>query len=60
MLQVNILLTTKSTELSKDSVLNISQIITIDKRILIEKIGYLSNKQIIRLNESLKIVLEIK
>ena len=56
----NILLTSKSTGLSKDSVLNISQIITIDKSILIEKIGDLSNKQLSKLNDSLKIVFDIK
>ena len=56
----NILLPSKTTGLSKDSVINISQIITIDKSMLVEKIGELTNKQIIKLNESLKIVLDIK
>ncbi len=56
----NILLPSKTTGLSKDSVINISQIITIDKSMLVEKIGELTSKQLNKLNESLKIVLDIK
>jgi mRNA interferase MazF len=56
----NILLPSRSTGLLKDSVLNISQIITIDKSMLVEKIGKLTNKQLNKVNESLKIALDIK
>jgi len=56
----NILLHSKSTGLPKESVLNITQIITIDKNILTEKIGELTDKQLKKLNESLKLVLDIK
>jgi len=55
----NFVLQSKSTGLSKDSVLNISQIITIDKSFLIEKIGDLTNKQLNKLKDSLKLVLSI-
>ena len=55
----NFILSSKSTGLIKDSVLNISQIITIDKSFLIEKIGELTIKQLNKLEESLKLVLSI-
>jgi mRNA interferase MazF len=40
----NIVLNSKTSGLPKDSVINISQIITIDKSFLIEKVGELTNK----------------
>jgi len=56
----NLFLSTRSTGLLKNSVLNVSQIITIDKSFLTEKIGDLSSKQLLKLNDSLKMILEIK
>ncbi len=56
----NIFLPATATTLPKDSVLNISQIITIDKSFLTEKVGVLNHKQLLKLEESLKLVLSIK
>lgn len=56
----NLFLSARSTGLPKNSVLNVSQIITIDKSFLTEKIGDLSSKQLLKLNDSLKMILEIK
>ena len=55
----NILLAEKSTGLSKDSVLNISQIITIDKSFLDSKVGELTRKQLIKLENGLKLIFSI-
>jgi mRNA interferase MazF len=55
----NIILNPKTSGLPKDSVINISQIITIDKSFLIEKVGELTNKQINRLENSLKLILSL-
>jgi mRNA interferase MazF len=55
----NILLNPKTSGLPKTSVINISQIITIDKSFLIEKVGELTNKQINRLENSLKLILSL-
>jgi mRNA interferase MazF len=49
----------KSLGLTKDSVLNVSQIYTIDKSFLTRKIGRLSPAQISDLNEGLKLVLSV-
>lgn len=56
----NFLLKSQATGLSKDSVVNVSQIITVDKSFLTEKIGDLSNKQIQNLEEGLKLVLSLR
>ena len=45
--------------LSKESVVNISQIITLDKSFLTERAGSLNNKQLISLNEGLRLVLKL-
>jgi mRNA interferase MazF len=45
--------------LSKDAVVNISQIITLDKSFLTKQAGNLSNKQLLALNEGLKLVLKL-
>ncbi len=55
----NIELSKKSTGLSRSSVINISQIITVDKLFLTEKIGKLPNKQLQLLNDGIKLVLAI-
>jgi len=47
----------KNSGLSKKSVVNISQLLTLDKSYLTEKSGKLSNKQIEILNDGLKLVL---
>ena len=55
----NFKLSGKGTGLTKDSVLNISQIMTFNKSFLSEKIGTLSKKQIFQLDDGLKLVLTI-
>lgn len=51
--------TTKTIGLNKESVINVSQIITLDKSFLTEKAGKLNNNQRQALNEGLKLVLDI-
>jgi mRNA interferase MazF len=55
----NILLPARASGLAKDSVINVSQIITVDKSFLTEKIGELNQKLINKLEEGLKLVLAI-
>ena len=55
----NILLLARASGLSKDSVINVSQIITVDKSLLTEKIGELNQKLINKLEEGLKLVLSL-
>jgi mRNA interferase MazF len=55
----NVLLTPKNSKLPKKSVVNVSQIITIDKSFLSEKVHTLSNEIIAQVDEGLKIVLKL-
>ncbi|MCJ7545332.1 MAG: type II toxin-antitoxin system PemK/MazF family toxin [Deltaproteobacteria bacterium] len=55
----NVLLPARASGLSKDSVINVSQIITVDKSFLTEKIGELNQKLINKLEEGLKLVLSL-
>lgn len=55
----NVLLPSKSTGLTKDSVANISQIVSLDKRFLTEQIGTLSDTIISRIDQGLKLVLSL-
>jgi mRNA interferase MazF len=55
----NILLSSKKSKLPKESVINISQIITIDKSFLTEKIYTLSNEIITSVNDSLRLILKL-
>ena len=50
---------TKSIGLQKESVINVSQIITLDKSYLNEKVGKLNTNQEQELTEGLKLVLDI-
>jgi mRNA interferase MazF len=49
----------KNSGLSRDSVVNISQVITLDKSFLTEEIGRLTDKQLARLDEGLKLVFSL-
>ena len=42
----NVLLPTRSTRLPKDSVANVSQILTLDRTLLTERVGHISRRQI--------------
>jgi mRNA interferase MazF len=53
----NVRLSKSKTGLSKESVANVSQIITIDKQFLVEKIGELDNSTMQELDEGMRLVL---
>ena len=55
----NVLLPSKKSKLPKKSVVNVSQIITIDKLFLTEKVHTLSKEIIAQVDEGLKIVLKL-
>jgi len=55
----NVLLGSKQTGLSKKSVVNVSQILTVDKSFLSEKTGRLSKKHMQSIEEGLKTVLSL-
>lgn len=55
----NILLSAKRSKLPKESVINVSQIITIDKSLLTEKVHKLPNNIIAQIDEGLKLVLKL-
>lgn len=56
----NVLLKKKDSGLPKDSVINVSQIITIDKEILTELVGFVGNRYIKRVEQGIKTVLSIE
>ena len=53
----NFKITKKQSNLSKDSVVNVSQLITLDKTFLTEQVGKLNSKNISFLNEGIQLVL---
>ena len=55
----NVLLPAKSTGLRKDSVVNVSQLITVNKSFLTEKIGRLTDKQRQVVDDGLRLVLAL-
>lgn len=55
----NVLLPAKKSKLPKESVINISQIITIDKSFLTEKVHSLSNKIMAQVDEGVRLVLKL-
>jgi len=55
----NLLLTAGETDLPKDSVVNVSQIVTLDKTFLIEKISRLEERVMLRVEEGLRTVLAL-
>lgn len=55
----NIFLKRRDSRLPKDSVINVSQLLTLDKKCLIEKTAELSPKRILELDEGLKIAISI-
>jgi len=52
----NVLLTPKKSKLPKESVINVSQIITLDKSFLIEKVNSLPIEIIAKVDEGLRLV----
>lgn len=55
----NVLLRSKESELSKDSVINISQIITVDKTCLTEHVSKLEKKILTEVESGLRLVLQL-
>jgi len=55
----NFKLSKKQSNLSEDSAVNVSQLITLDKTFLTEKIGQLNSKNINFLNEGIKLILGV-
>ena len=55
----NIRLTRKESRLPKDSVINVSQLITLDKSFLSEKVSTLRKKHLIGLEDGLRLVLSL-
>jgi mRNA interferase MazF len=55
----NILLSTKNSKLSKKSIVNVSQLITVDKSFLTDKIHTLSNKLMAKIDDGIRLVLKL-
>lgn len=55
----NVYLAAKSIGLPKDSVANVSQVVTVDLAFLTEQIGHLTSGQIRKLEEGLRLVLAL-
>jgi mRNA interferase MazF len=55
----NFAVTKKETGLPKESVVNVSQLLTLDKSFLVDNAGKLPFKKLVSLNEGLKLVLSI-
>ena len=55
----NIILSKKNSGLNQDSVINISQLLTLDKSFITEQIGQLNNNFLHKLNNGIKLVLNI-
>ena len=56
----NISLTSRRTGLAKDSVINVSQILTLDKRFLTERVGQISDAVLRQVEEGLQLVLGLR
>lgn len=55
----NVLIKTGRSGLSKDSVVNVSQLITIDKRFLTERVKSLDQQTLVEVDNGLRLVLEL-
>jgi len=55
----NVLLRSHQTGLQKDSVANVSQVATVDRRFLTERIGELPGSLLQRIDEGLRLVLDL-
>lgn len=55
----NIYLSERASGLGKESVINISQLITVDKADLLEFVGILSNKKMSQVDDGLRLVLSL-
>lgn len=55
----NVLLRRKETKLPKDSVANVSQVYTVDKSFLVQRVGALSVQMVRKIEDGLKLVLAL-
>ena len=55
----NVLLAAKAVGLPKDSVANVSQLMTVDKDYLVEKVGRVPPKTLARVEDGIRLVLEL-
>ncbi|AFZ24224.1 growth inhibitor [Cylindrospermum stagnale PCC 7417] len=55
----NILVTTDETGLPQDSVVNVSQVITVDKSFLMEQVSQISDRLMVLVDEGLRLVLAL-
>lgn len=55
----NLYLKRRESGLSRDSVVNVSKLLTLDKRYLAERIGKLPHKRLVELDEGLRLVLSL-
>jgi len=55
----NVLISSKKSKLPKESVINVSQIITIDRSFLTEKVHTLSDKIMAQVDEGVRLVLKL-
>jgi len=55
----NVRISKSDSNLAKASVVNVSQVLTVDRRFLTERIGNLSGRVMERVNEGLKLVLSV-
>lgn len=55
----NVLLPKETTGLSKDSVVNVSQITTIDKRYLSERVGFVGETLQVEIDDGLRMILSL-
>jgi mRNA interferase MazF len=55
----NVLLKARTTRLKRDSVANVSQLVTLDRSLLTSRIGRLPAEQLQQLDEGLRLVLDL-
>ncbi len=55
----NVLLPRRATDLPKDSVANVSQVLTVNKRQLTERVGELPSRLLERVEQGVRLVLEL-
>ena len=55
----NVLISAKSSGLPKDSVANVTQVVTLDKDYLTDRVGRISSKLMARVDAGLKLVMDL-
>lgn len=55
----NVIVSGKSTGLRSQSVINVSQLITLNKNYLTQRVGRLSSKKVLELDEGIRLVLSL-